>query len=444
MIFLNKSYLNCKKLNKIVHIFFIVSVIFILHHKTHILDIFDKLAFSITSLVESSGYKEKLKTLNNGTLPILSLKSKDNKAKVDLLLITKKDYTILFGGISPLDRCYLSSILKDKILSNRNIRKIVFDIDLSPICQGSKTPFKDKFIKCQRELDNVLSEFIKKGGEVVIIPPKIFQDIDTKFCYNVRTWENKLKSLGVKFLSPKIISTFGIALYYPTNSLGAFCLKKEEEETSEIDKSEHENLLINYKDFVLQKHTSKSDVIFIGGTYDPRDYLITPVGNLPGVIVHALGYLSFLKPIDMHSWISKLLAFSFDLITAIIVSIIFSKLWHIFLKSQFNYEKFIIFATSIFIVFIFFFIFSLIIGIIYKKFNILISIIPILISLFFDSFNGSLVETLEEIEPQKEECLFQPIIHLFSGNISISNLLESIYQFLRLMTIVYSITIIFS
>jgi len=437
MNFLRALYPKLKGINKAIHIIFLVSLIFILHHKTHLLNFFDKLALTITSILETSDYEKTINNLKIKTFPFAHFEDKQSEIKLDIFLISKKDYTVTFGSISPLDRCYLANILREKLLSNTNIKKVIFDIDISPICQNSQTPLKKEYLECQNQLNEILRDFFRRGGKIITIPPKLFQYLDKDQCNNVKTWKEEMeKKFHVKFLSPNIIAPFGIALYYPQNSLGSFILESEKNTEAHDEHYEEEGIVINYKDFNLKIGQSGSDTVFVGGIYDPRDYINTPVGKLPGVLIHALGYLSILKPINMHSTEANVIAFSLDLLTAILISLLFGKLWHLFLKAKFSYEKFIIFSFNLILVAALILGFSIIIRLIYFKLNIFISIIPILISLFFDSFNGSIIEVIEEKEEE---------IHVLndSNGLNLSFLLELLYQLMKLSTIIYAQILIF-
>ncbi|ADU96177.1 hypothetical protein Theam_0204 [Thermovibrio ammonificans HB-1] len=350
--------------------------------------------------------------------------------KVDIYTVTPGLYSLLFGRVSPLDRCKLAELVDG--IERKGYRLIVFDLDLSPLCSGS-TPFSAYYDRCQRRLDGELKLLASSGSLVVVMEPSAVSG--TGAC--VERWKEELQRAGVHFASPYLLASGGVVLSYPPNSLAsvAFALAGGERPKKEF--------LISYKDVSFKRGPSNAEVAFVGGSFDGRDYFYTPQGKMPGLFIHAAAFLTLYKP--YKSW--KFLSYLFTFLFVMLVSRLFERLLSGYFEFRsvaeglnaseeeclftLNYLRSL--ALFVLAMFFLFFCFSFVALV----FNVVLSPVPILIS---GAFEGAVryrnnitaksisIELFQGQQEQKEEkgALFSYICR------GVSKLAGKILTFLKL------------
>ncbi len=381
--------MKIRKIEVAIKILFIVSLVFILHHKTNILKPFDDLIFIFHSFVSSeSSVCEKLSSIDNTNDDWKIFSFTSDKENVNVAIIPKSCYLNKFLSISPLDRCRLTSNLR-KLLTSSDAKFVVFDIDLSPLPKiENGNPVSKYYAYCQRKLNSFLESLLSKGIKLVLLDPESFYGESLPPL--VKDWKKSMERKGIVFASAKSPLSMGIALRYKLdNSLVGRLLSLMKIEKDEVEKDKE--IFINYGFKLNNIKKIDSDIIFIGAGYG-KDFFFTPAGVLPGIFVHALAFLSFYKPKKEEAYVGFLM----DLIFATVFYFIFSKLWRsILLERKYYYFDFKYVLLIVFILF-FGFVSIFISYLLFESMNILTSPIPILIGLVYDSLSNSLLEECRE------------------------------------------------
>lgn len=274
-------------------------------------------------------------------------------AKALSLTIDNSEFVERFNEQSPLDRCQLKSLLED-ILDNHS-SVLVIDLDLSP----SPSP-SSKTHSCQKELDELLD---RNHERLILLVP--FKTEHPGLKKTKLDWAKQRCTRNVDFGYGDLYQSLGMVtnfFYYPATAatladLAAargertsdrksyFCENLLQEtqdpsslfDSSPLDKLERRLAQINYPkvartlltmnqtDFAVLPSLNEPDLpIFIGADWDSSDQFQTPIGNLPGVSLHAAQYLSIIQPVS-HA--SHLITWLLDILIGIFFGAIIHKGW---------------------------------------------------------------------------------------------------------------------
>lgn len=395
------SFFLKKILNDVLKIFFISSVIFYLTHEISFFRIFNDIPILIMKRFESNSSKNSPDTLKSDFIEIKSNSPTNRKdLKVYVSLINEKMYMEDFHTISPLERCKLLSKIKEILKLSPDVLVIDLDISPLPISKNEKNNPIIDYINHQNSCTDEIKKYISinSSTKFILISPKYF-NMNFK---NIENWESDLRNLkNVSFASPNIFESFGIVYRYLTFSSGEKTLALES--LCSIDKkycNEHGNVHMNFSTIEIIKgdsqHIDKNNkrVIFIGTDYDPRDKFTTPIEDLPGVMIHAIGFMSFIyKEKESH-----IIGYSIDALIGFLTLFIMKTVWKFSFRNRNknniarHLDPFLLLASvaillisGIMISYLFF-----------KKYSIIISSFPIILGVLFDSLHGTLKEECEE------------------------------------------------
>lgn len=380
-------------------ILFLSAFVFYLHHQTSIFKPFDYAVLHLnTAIAKQVDISKQEKQFYRGPFIWQELADHDKKNPV-LLTYDQAVFDSEFKGIHPLDRCILNNHLNDILKLNPAV--VAIDFDLSPL----KYP-NAEYQKCQTLLDNTLDHF---GPKLILIQPVHNRNVSTENYLD--QWVEERKSNGVMFASPKLQGALGIITDRSpyNNSLGiSVASKMEPSHHFHINefKNEHVNPINfiqagNFKNIGSDTGLDLHDrPVFLGGTFGIDDYYLTPINeNVPGAMIHAYDYYSILHPIETHgkAGIYALLA---DIMFALVVGFLMKIVWGKYLSSvrhdDTNSKAFFLFPIIILLPLIGFALAGIYLSVLFLKYNVWISPIPILIAVFLDGLISQLMEQVSE------------------------------------------------
>lgn len=293
--------------------------------------------------------------------------------KVYYLYFDRETYERNFLGLSPFDRCTLKNLLIEVLRNSKEYPKaLILDFDLSPLGHSNVSLQDQKFLKrvskhyekCENELFQFIHSLAEKGILIVLVK--------TGNGHLERLFEERYNSKNIKFASSYLNQLYGVTYYYdacvsvneiseaPNKSLiyQSFCPEKHVPTIggmlfSELINRNHK--FDNYEDLrfffehVRKEKFEKNDIdgnsiVFIGSTVGDLHEAIFSEKSVPGVKIHAFGFMSLLR----HYEIEKKKGFC-DIILKHITSFLEELISFIFgymsYKSSIYFRKFLL--TSI-------------------------------------------------------------------------------------------------
>lgn len=257
----------------------------------------------------------------------------NKKECADIALITPEEYLEEFSGVSPLNKCRLKEKIEE-IIKKKEYKLIVIDLDISIDLYNYKkyANIHNNNIECFEKFFNFIQQVAE--NKTIIFPKasilnlasknvldqtkehvEIYKSNFTNILFgssliNIRhdtVYEYYKKdpyaqdSYSLGFLSYKILTNKELLDYMRDDqSRNSFSINHLIREflVSENKILLTPNILFHNKDI-----NNASSVLFIGGAYDTRDRFISFFSyrindklqtlELPGVVIHAIGYLSF-------------------------------------------------------------------------------------------------------------------------------------------------------
>jgi CHASE2 domain-containing sensor protein len=299
---------------------------------------------------------ELISTDNKGTPP---------DSKITVVGIDQKTFEQQFNETSPLDQKKLAQIID--LVSDQKPKRILVDIDVSPTLAETRADSHNK-----RALDQALINAAKNSKLLLVLPrPSISEDIiQAKWL-----WAKSMCAAGIEFTDDALQTNQGTFIKYDPSKptlgvLGAHIGETNIHEQnsqhelvniegvckelnlplgikliddvfrskiSSIDDSEKE-IPLNFKEVqktnpiwiswlngepMLNGLMQEGSTIILGGLFGPADYYQTPVGNLYGVQLHALTYLSEKDSIHVKYWEALFL----DLVFGVFLGFVYTFIW---------------------------------------------------------------------------------------------------------------------
>lgn len=284
-----------------------------------------------------------------------------------VLQIDDETWKTHFNQQSPLRRDYLAKIIAClmEIDKPHPIRLIVIDLDLSPgqielsgekskaltvdidaetntVCnnkdkQHQESPginlqdlpiSKDQLVEAQHNLNNVVAKY---GNKIILHKPSI----QSKESEKIIEWMQNLSEYGVTFSSPNLYMHDGKLLKFDTKeanlaTMAFYRLSEMDTKESNKDISVTEEYLsgnLNYHGFkdetdVINLKLNDSGrpdisfdkckleqgpVVFLGLNRKGNDQFFSPIGQISGVLGHAINYYSITNPIGKHKFYDYIL-----------------------------------------------------------------------------------------------------------------------------------------
>lgn len=406
---------------------FVAAAVLIIHHKTYLLDVLDTYTFALIGNAHA--------LVQNGVLRDGVSTPGTPRKSVTVLSIDAGSYANQYRQLSPLNRCALQRDI-ERIYA---ARPAVLAIDLNlapalwlayPVAPTDRLPAgqckhatADRQLtaqcqaQCQEELYEHIAQQQQQTPTVVML-----QDASTAAPADYRTtrdrWTARMRSVGVRFGHPYLISSFGMLLNIDTqkdpatglaplieetclaNRGGHACLDERGHFGPNIDSHNYLNGSVDFHtmaDFSAAENVRRSiagNVVFFGGDWDGADNHVTPVGKLPGVVIHAAAFASIKERHKVHE--------IFNLMGDVIIGLIFGqitvRLWRAYFVCRFSNDArerqlalgYVVLLAAVFIFLIVPFTFGLSYALM-AAWTVWISPVPVAIGMFIDNFGAGSV-----------------------------------------------------
>jgi len=262
------------------------------------------------------------------------------------VLIDPKAAETLYEDRSPLDRCQLHRDLEAvyKAMKNRRSDLLVVDLDLSP-ARWLLTDDRRKTseAKCQEDLYQIIRDAASSAPKVRTVLMAPIKAVDKDLLEKQEAWRADMEAAAVTFGHAVLPVKYGLAIkqYCDPDSLAgaAYALAATRNEVAPTNNRCKEPEYIDPRQYLsgvielaltapagssktlqerledlLTVEDAKSDgratgvqAVFFGAAFGDSDTLLTPLGDLYGVEIHAAGFLSFLDPVEEVTHLTELL-----------------------------------------------------------------------------------------------------------------------------------------
>ncbi|WP_448108340.1 CHASE2 domain-containing protein [Pseudomonas azerbaijanoccidentalis] len=318
------------------------AVVFICHHKLHLLDAIDGYAYL---------------GIGNLTAWDESYNSNSSNQKVAVVLIDQKSHEDYYRERNPLDRCELRKDLEAIYKLPGPPKLLVIDLDLSPPLPllPLERPENKELEYCDAQLKTLLSQ--QRKTETVVLAP--FEMLDKNAQVKNENWRKELAGV-VTFADPSIRVSYGlvndieckakslaVTAYnkYPDKPANLKNCRTEKDKELKISPGQYFSGLrpvsicqLSSRVEESQCHTSENEgpnnlpVVFVGASFGDSDTYLTPLGTMYGVEVHAAAFMSLLQPTTHND----LLAFALDVLLGLAMGGMIAFFWHYYFSFRFS------------------------------------------------------------------------------------------------------------
>ncbi|WP_338581605.1 CHASE2 domain-containing protein [Pseudomonas sp. MAG733B] len=395
----------------------VAAVVFICHHKLHLLDAIDGYAYL---------------GIGNRTANSIA-REIGSKPTVAVVLIDQKSHEDYYQERSPLNRCQLKKDLEAIYDLPGPPKLLVIDLDLSPPLPllPLEGPENQELKYCDAQLKTLLSQ--QRKTETVVIAP--FEMLDKNAQAKNENWRKELTGI-VTFADPSIRVSYGlvngiectadslaVTAYdkYPDKPANLKNCRTEEDDDLKISPGQYFSGLrpvsicqLSSRVEESQCHTSENEgpnnlpVVFFGASFGDSDTYLTPLGTMYGVEVHAAAFMSLLQP-TTHNDLS---AFILDVVLGLVMGSSIAFFWHHYFSLRFSSSAVKRQWAPWMILLLVIFLLPLVAGLTYLSFvllrhcNIWLSPIPIAVGMLIESFfNSAIGNAVKEGYEQRQALI---------------------------------------
>ncbi|MEM3431599.1 MAG: hypothetical protein QW783_03600, partial [Candidatus Micrarchaeia archaeon] len=270
----------------------------------------------------------------------VKLQDSNYNAEAIYLYFDEDSYYRHFMGINPFDRCKLKKIVDEIKFLKVKPKALVLDFDLSPLNESLQKKSSDlsmpnyslykrffaHYKTCEESLYRSISKLAEEGTLVVTVKNK-----NGNLKNNFESSNNTKK---IRFASPNIIQQYGISYKYPicikdnsnsSDSIGSLLFNELiinsqksmcENQKKEKNKLKKDPFKLLYNEIKIEEindlnyNLNQNSVIFIGSSINDTHDTILGI-KVPGVMLHAIGYLSIIKYYEIErkipNWLNKVI-----------------------------------------------------------------------------------------------------------------------------------------